>query len=842
MVRVTLARLRARPLRLAATALSVVLGVALVAGTLIFSDTARAALYDSVARTARNVDVAVRAPHGSSRSDLPRSVVDTIRAVPGVSAVEGRNSQSLPLLSRDGKVVGDAQHSGLALSAGEHPKLRPYDVVSGTVPAAPGQALLDSDTAGHTGYHVGDTVTVLDARQRRHTLTLVGIAGLGAARQYADRSVLVLTDADLTALTGAHGFREVVIAAAPGVSQAALSERVRAALPHQDRISTGTRYREDLATAAIGQLGSFQHVLLVFAIIACVVAVFVIYNTFTILIAQRIRELALLRCVGAGRRQVFASVLLEAAVVGLVGAVCGVALGMLVAYGLFHGLNGLVTTLPAHPLVLTAAPVAAGLLLGVAVTAVSAVVPAIRATRVRPVAALAVSAGVTGARRRTRVVLSATAALCAVAGTLLTVAGSQGEGNTAILEVVIGGMVNFLAVLLLSPLFLGRLITVLGWLPVRLLGVPARLAVANGRRNPGRTATTTATLMIAVGLMAAASVTLSSVEQTARTQITTYLPVDFILQPDRAGGPDARVPAAVAQRLRGADGIGAVAEVRVVTATVDGSSVEAGAVDPGGTGVLVRPYVSAGEYARFRPGTAIAFAGSGPIGARKVGDQVTVTRNGRSTTVTVVAVAHAARQFGDLLLNWPDLTAVAGADGDTMVGVKAADGSVPRARTAVETVTADYPLVTMNSLAGWRQRTTATLGQLLGVVDALLGFAIVISLIGVVNTMSLSVLERTRESATLRALGLTRGRLRVTMLLEALLMGAVGALVGIGFGLLYGSATSRVMYVGFTTAITVPWGRLACYVAVAAGAAVLAAVLPARLAARSSIVAGMADT
>ncbi|WP_030440249.1 ABC transporter permease [Actinoplanes subtropicus] len=834
MLKVTLAGLRAHRLRLVATALAIVLGVGFVAGTLVFGDTARAALFDQFARAARNVDVAVRPP----RDTLPSSTVDAVRAVPGVAAADGRMQVPLPLLDRTGKLVGNGDRPGLAISVGGVDRLRPYDVTTGRAPAGPDEAALDADTATRLGYHVGDAVTVLDDHQQRRRLTLVGLLGFGASKEYADQSVLAITAATITALTGATGYQQVVAAAASGVPDHTLADRVRAALPTADRVSTGDQYRLDLANDAANQVEAFLTVVLAFAVIACVVAAFVIYNTFTILIAQRVRELALLRCVGAGRRQLFGSVLLESTVVGLIGAAAGIGLGLAVAYGLFSGAEALGAPLPAHALVLSATPVLVALLLGVLVTMASAVVPAIRATRVPPLAALRDRPDQGVGTVRGRVVLVVLALLCGAGGTLLTVAGSGNHDNrTGTLEVIAGGLVNFLGVLLLSPLFVGPLTAVLGWLPGRLFGVPARLAAANARRNPGRTAATTAALMIGVGLMSSASVAVATVRQTATDQIAAHYPVDYVLQPQEGAPAGTRIPEAVATGLRAAPALGSVASIRLDPSTVDGTRAVLGTVDPTGQAML------GGWTSDLRPGSVVLFSSAAAARGKRAGDRVRITVAGRTAELTVAALAAGRSETGDAVVSWADFARLAPVAGDSLVLVKAAGGVSPAAsRAAVDAVTGAYPLVSVSSIAQWRAEISSSVNEIITVVATLLAFAILIALIGIMNTLSLSVFERTRESAMVRALGLTRWQLRGTLLVEALLMGAVGALVGVGFGLLYGWATSRVLFSGFAADISIPVGQLLLYLAIAVLAAVVAAILPARRAARASIVAAMAET
>jgi putative ABC transport system permease protein len=849
MIRTTLAGLRAHKFRLVATALAIVLGVGFVAGTLIFGDTSKAAMFDEFARAARNVDVAVSQTSSDRHvpAKLPESTVDQLRAVPGVADVDGRMQEPLPLLDKRGRLVGNGDSPGLALSAGTVPGLRPYDVTAGRVPTGAGEAALDTGTAARTGYAVGDTITVLDIRQERHPLTLVGIVSFGTSKQYANQAVVVLTRDAMVDLTGATGYAQVVARAAAGVPAAELARRVGAALPG-DRIVTGAQFRDDLANDAIDQLSSFLTVLLVFAVIACVVSAFVIYNTFNILIAQRIRELALLRCVGASRGQVFGSVVLESVAVGLTGALLGVAVGVGIGLGLSRGAGAFGAPLPSHAVVLTATPVIVAVLVGVLVTVAAALVPALRATRVAPLAALRVLplGASPGARRRVRLV--AVAILVAAAGTALTVAGGAAPGGArvATVLVVVGGMVNFLAVLILSPLFVGPLSAALGALPGRVFGIPARLAVANARRNPGRTAATTAALMIGVGLMSAASVALATVKTTATDQLTTHYPVDYVLQERDAGRPGAGIPPQVAQRLRGDHRLDTVAEVRLAPATLDGRKMVLGTIGPAGHDALLGRAMTlvGGSATDLRHGRVILYTSSPAAAGKKVGDSVRLsTQDGRSGVFTVAALAAGSSLTGDAVVVWDDFAALHSSTVDDAVAVRAAPGVDPAAsRAAVEAVTDDYPLVTVLSIADWRAEITSEVDSFIAVVAALLAIAIIIALIGIMNTLSLSVLERTRESAVLRALGLTRGALRATLLAEALLMGVVGALVGVAFGLLYGWVTTRVLFTGFAAVLSVPVGQLAGYVALAAVAAVVAAVLPARRAARAPIVAAMAES
>jgi putative ABC transport system permease protein len=855
MLSTTLAGLRAHKLRLVATALAIVLGVGFVAGTLIFGDTAKAALFDQFARAAKNVDVVIGA--GSGGQPIALSAPDTARGVSGVAAAEGRMSRQLPVLGKNGRLV-DSNNIGMAVSAGTVAALREYDVTSGRAPAGPGEAAVDKDTAKRARYRVGDTVTVLDQEERKQTRKLVGIVDFGTARQYANTPVLVLPQADVVALTGAKDYTEIVVHASPGVTQADLADRLAAALskdvafPKNVRVATGETVAKELASDSIGQVDRFVTVLQIFAWIAVLVSGFVIYNTFNILMAQRIREMALLRCVGASRGQLFRSVLVEAVVVGLLGAVLGIGVGLAVAYGLFSGSALLVLPVPSHALVLTAKPVVVALVVGVLITLASALIPAIRATKVAPLAALRTAAVARVGTVRGRIVLIVLAALAAVAGTALTVLGNGLKNNQdGAMLVVAGGVVNFLAVLLTAPLFVGPLTAAIGWLPGRIFGTPAKLASANARRNPGRAAATTVALMIGVGLMSASTVAVASAEATANAELVENYPVDYILRAtsldQKAPPADAQtdappadpkgLPTRLAERLRQDRTFSGVARVHRVQAAVDSGEMPLAAIDPAGVKVV-------NLHADLKPGTVALDKEQAKYQHKKVGDPVTIkTEGGPNRSFTIVALITGSIHTGYAVITWDDFAALHPMADDTMVLVRNADGvSAERSRQHLDAALRDDPLVQVDSLADWREEITGAIDKIIGVVAALLGVAILIALIGIMNTLSLSVFERTRESAMVRALGLTRGQLRGTLLVEAVLMAVVGALVGISFGVTYGWITTRLMFRDNSLVMHVPLGELAGYVALAALAGVVAAVLPARRAAKTSVVSAMAET
>lgn len=853
MIRVTLAGLRAHKLRLLMTALAIALGVGFVAGTLIFGDTAKAALYDSFAHSARNVDVAVQPNKAAEkRADsgptprIPASTLDRVRAVPGVAAADGRMADTLPMLDRHGRMVANGGQPGVGENVTGHASMREYTVASGRLPSATGEAALDADTAARTGYHAGDTITVLGPDGTRHPVRLVGTVDYGKATANAGLSQVLLTSSDLAAYTGRAGFKQIVVSAAHGTSPDALTSRVRTAVGGAARVQSGDALRKDLAKEQVGQLDILLDAILLFGVIALVVSAFVIYNTFTILIAQRTRELALLRCVGASRAQVFGSVLIESLVLGVVASVAGLGLGALLATGANAVAGGTGGAVPAGVLTLTGSTVLIALLSGVLVTVASATIPAFAAGRVAPMAALRINpaAGVATARRK--VVRFVLAALIATIGGAFTFLGVRGAGDTAnganltgMVLVTAGGMVVFLAVVVLSPLFLGWLTAAVGWLPGKLFGTPARLAAANARRNPGRVAATTTALMLGVALMSIFSVMLSSVKVSAAEQMARSMPADYILSGTFSTTGTSSVPDAAVAAVRARHEFSGVVPQRSHDGTAAGRPGRVSARPDGAT--AARPAVTSGSLSDLRPGTVALDDRTAKTSHHKVGDTIGVGVGGTTRQARLVAVYRAGGMLDGALLPWSDYTALVGAGPADMVMVDAAHGVDPKkSRAALDAALAGYPLVQVSSMAELRSQMSGSVDQMLGIVAGLLGCALVIALFGIANTMSLSVHERTRESAMLRALGLTRGQLRGTLLVEALLMGLVGALIGVVFGVGFGWAGLTAALGGLAT-VQVPVGQLALFLALAAAAGALAAVLPARRAARASIVSAMAD-
>jgi putative ABC transport system permease protein len=576
---------------------------------------------------------------------------------------------------------------------------------------------------------------------------------------------------------------------------------------------------------------------LAFAVVALFVAALVIYNTFNILIAQRTREMALLRCVGATRGQVFRSVLIESAVVGLLASVLGAIVGIGLGYGaalIFNSGNGM----PGGSLAVSPTPFLVGVPVGLAVTVLSALMPARAATRVPPVAALRTqSEG--RVRGRTGIIRIIFGLLLGAAGIGVGILALTAKpGKSPLLMAMVAGALIFLGVIALSPLIVQALSGVVGGLPARIFGVPGRLALANSRRNPKRAAVTTVALTVGVTLMTMFSVALASVRSTADNSLRDQFPVDYQLSA-QAGSDDRPIAGDAVARLRTKPDFSAVIEVRTTSAKVNGQKGDVGSVTQRFLGHELKPKVAVGSLGDLRPGAVVLHQQRADgLGARVGGTVSLQTRQG-TATLRVVAITSGESVLPDVLLDETDFTRSFGPKDPHEVYLIAKSGvSATSSRAEVNDALKAYPMVRIRSAADIKDQLSKALDQLFLLVAGLLALAIVISLIGIANTLTLSVVERTRESALLRALGLTRRGLRRMLSLEALIISLIGALIGVVLGTAFGWAAISAAVDG--AVLGLPVGRIVLFMVLAAVAGVVAAIMPGRRAARTSIVESLA--
>lgn len=828
MLRTVLAGLRARPLRLLLSAVAITLGVAFVAGAFILSDAVGARLRAGVAFETRGVDASISATRRGAVLD--ETTLAKVRAVPGVAAAEGRLTASAPL--RD--TTGRPQDSAVTALAAD-PGLRPFDLAEGRFPGTTGEIAMDGATAA--GRALGQSVTVFGEDDRPRTFTLVGTftrpadSGLGGAP-------LVLLPEALHELAPSTSTGEIVVRAASDAPHL-VADLTRAVGGRGVEVLTGREVAAQLLRETAPDSAGLTKFFTAFAVLAMIVAAMVITNSFTILVAQRARELALLRCIGAGKRQVFAGVLAEAVVVGAVASVAGLFGGLGIA-AVLQAITGEAIHLP-----LAGRTVVAALAVGVLVTAVAAALPAWAATRVAPVEALRTP--LEGRSARPGWPRAVVAAVLLAAGATAAVAALNTEVETGAALAITATVAWLLAVLAAGPLLAGPAVRALGVAGTPLLGRPARLAALNADRNPKRTAASAAALTIGLAVVTLVTTVTAGVEAGRGSGLDEQVTADFVVTSVAATRP---LPTTLADTLAAVPGV-------AVTASRHSFSGDLGpygaygmaAVRGDALGSLLRPVVLAGRLDRLGPGELAVSKELAEETGLAVGDTVRAGPKDRPVPLRVVAVYDAVNAPGaDLGLALVDLgqqAAIAlgdrGYDDSVLVGL-APGATAGQVRPALDQALAGAPLARLDSVAEVEDQLSAPLRSTLDLLWALTALAVLIAFAGIANTLSLSVLERTRESALLRALGLTRAGLGATIAAESVFVALLGAACGLVLGVGSAWLITRVASTpGEPVLFALPWGRLGVLLAAAALAAPLAAVLPARRAARGSLTAGMAE-
>jgi putative ABC transport system permease protein len=817
---VTLASVRAHAARLVASCLAIVLAVAFVVATLVLNETTRSTVLTAAGAQYVGADAVVTTDDGSSLLDA----AGELPAVAGVAAVapEWQTSVQAVVPGRTG-----AQFL-LVGTAADDPALRWQRLSDGALPDRPGEVAVSD----RVGAEVGDELQVAgvapDGTESTTEVTVTGVVDLGGDPEAGLYGRAWATPEQAQAW-GAADPTELRVAGVPGTDPESLVAAVDAALPgEQATVRTGVEQAETRAASMLGNATALAAVLLVFGTVAVVVAGLVIANTFAVLLAQRTRELALLRCVGATARQVRRSVLGEAVLTGLVASAIGVGTGIGLAAVVSALAEGVDSPVPLSGLTVSWVAVLAGLAVGTLTTLGAALAPARGATRVAPLAALRPT---DPAPLRSR-----SGVLRLLLGLLLLLPGAAllafGVVRPDVLVALPGGVLSFLGVVLLAQRAVPPVVRAAGGLVTRVGGVPARLAAGNATRNPRRTAATATALLIGVTLTTAMVVGTASTRATATAELAAQFPADVVVE-----GLSGELPASLLGQVEGVDGVVAGTALRVAELTgPDGQLWSAHGVDAATTVPVLRstadrPLPDAGEVlvpewqARnwsVADGAPLDLAGGG----RTLALRVHVVDSDSPMLLTAADLARLAPDaaIGQLWLRLDDA-------GDQ-------DAVVDAVTDTVGTAVADAQVTGLVTL---RQQMNEVLDVLLLVVTGLLGVAVVIALIGVGNTLALSVVERRQENGLLRAMGLTRRQLRGLLAWEAVLVAGVAALLGVVLGAVYGLAgTASVLGMAGEVVVAVPWLQVGAIVVVATAAGLLASVLPARRAVRTSPVAAIA--
>ncbi|MER6049194.1 FtsX-like permease family protein [Streptomyces sp. NPDC001793] len=858
MLRTALRNVLAHKARLIMTALAVLLGVAFVSGTLVFADTTANAYRNAAAQSLKGVAVSVQADEtgtapdtaggaaGKATGALDTALARKIRQLPGVDSVRPTVHGQATLAGKDGRPV-DADTSGQDLATnylpGKDGKDSHFPLKEGRGPASENELALDARTAAKAGYRIGDTVRfAIDGPAL--TGKLVGIvstddpqATAGDTPSGGGTRTLFDTRTAQELFHHPGRFDEIAVAARTGTDEHTLTEQVQALLPKEGaRAVSGTQLAAEQSARIAENTGYLTKTLLVFAGIALFVGVFLIANTFTMLIAQRSREIALLRAVGAARRQVVRSVLVEAGLLGLVASAGGFALGLGIAAAMRPLLNTTGAGLPDGPLVITPAAPLASLAVGVVITVLAAWLPSRKAAKIAPVAAL--SSVDQAPPARALMVRNVLGSLLTGAGVLVTlyVSTLRTSKESNLMAAMLGGVLTLGGVIALAPLLSRPLITLAGKVTTRFCGVSGKLARENALRNPRRTAATASALMIGLALITGLTVGAHSAQHAMAQEATQGLTADYKVNYSTARG---LAPDAVGKVAR-VPGVAAAAPVTTAQLGTHGRSAVITGTDPEAFGKTARLDFRAGSLHDVGPGriavsddfAARAGLKAGATLDAEMGDG-TAGGNAAKRKLTVVGIYAKTRTVDDALGTRADVLPYSLTKQFDNLLVKAEPGEAAGLERTIRVALGDSPLLKVRSQEQLVKDHNEPVTTVLSMMYGLLGMAVVIAILGVVNTLAMSVFERTREIGMLRAIGLDRSGVRRMVRLESVVISLFGAVLGIGTGVFLawaaGGLTTSSMHAYETV---LPWGRLGTLLLLSLMIGVLAAIWPARRAAR----------
>ncbi|MFF2658222.1 ABC transporter permease [Kitasatospora sp. NPDC058032] len=845
MYRTALRNVLAHKGRLLMTALAVLLGTAFVAGTLVFTDTFGNAMRSQSAKSYSDIAVTVndRAAvskgydHGAKASDGPSLTEDTrtaIAALPGAAEARGVVSGFAGIADRKGALIGNGfSTTGTNYVPGADGTDPRFPLVDGRGPRTAGEVALDAKTAEKGGYKVGDTVRVA-VNGPVMELKLTGTVTTNDPRVISGGSLAAFDTATAQQLYLAPGrFAEIDVKGKPGADDTALLAAVKQALPSSEDVEarTGRELADEQDRMIEAGTKGMSTALLVFAAIALFVGIFIIANTFTMLVAQRTKELALLRAVGASRKQITLSVLAEALLVGLTASLGGLLAGIGIAAGLQAVIGSLDTVMPTGPLVIAPSTVIASLLVGTLVTVLAAWLPSLRASRIAPIAAM--SSAEQPATQKSLLVRNIIGLFFAAIG----VAGLLGGAAAKSVNVVgLGSGALMIGVFVLTPLLSRPVIALFAPVLRKLFGTPGKLARENAVRNPRRTAATASALTIGVTLITALTVVGASVNKAVDEATASDLKADYAVAMENFS----MLSPEVADQIVKVPGVTATSVLREVSvkAVADGDTSLLTAVDAATFDQLVDLKVTAGAADALKQGKLISTTGYAERNDLTVGSTLDITYpDGARGTLTVGALIESNSLVAGLVapnqLVGPHAAAGSGLE---KVLVKGSDGATPELKQALRDATGGNPLITVKGEKDIKAENSQMVTAVLNIMYGLLGMSVVVAVLGVINTMAMSVFERRREIGMLRAVGLDRRGISRMVRLESLMIALFGGVVGVLLGIVTAWAGTRTLADTFKNiTMVVPPGKIAFFLAAAAVIGLLAALWPARRAARMDI-------
>ncbi len=840
--------------RMALSAVAVLLSVAFVCGTLVFTDTMNTTFDKLFAATSADVTVSPKkaraddTPENGKPESLPASVIAQVEKADGVKKAEGAvSSMSVTVVDSHNKNMGS--DTGAPTLAGNWTRndLRSMEITSGHAPRGPTDVMVDADTADKHHLKIGDELRTIavtgDVRAKISGIATFKVTNPGAAIVYLDTAT-----AQKKLLGSPDVFTQISVTAEPGVSDTQLKKNVATALDGSAAYKLQTQ--KEAADANKDSMGSFldvmKYAMLGFAGIAFLVGIFLIVNTFSMLVAQRTREIGLMRAIGSSRKQVNRSVLLEAVLLGIVGSILGVAAGVGLAVGLMKVMGAVGMELSTEDLTIAWTTPVTGLALGIIVTVLAAYIPARRAGKVSPMAALRDSGTPADAKSgwiRAGIGLVLTGA--GAAALWATTQADESSDGSAYLG--LGVVLTLIGFIVIGPLLAGVVVRALSVVVLRFFGPVGRLAERNALRNPRRTGATGAALMIGLALVACLSVVGSSMVASATDELDRSVGADFIVQSSTG---QLIVPQA-AKALTTAPGIEHVTNYKVLGAKLtnpDGSTTDEDvtAADPTYPQDLRRETIAGDLPAAYGKNAMSVGDDYATAHGIKVGDTITVAfKAGTPAKLKVAAITSDDTSVDQGAMYMNTATAQSHVPADKMpknviMFAKAQDGKEKEAYAALKSSLAEYPQYKVQNQADFKQDLRDQIGQLLNIVYGLLALAIIVAVLGVVNTLALSVVERTREIGLMRAIGLSRRQLRRMIRLESVVIALFGALLGLGLGMGWGTSAQKLLALEGLGVLEIPWPTIITVFVASAFVGLFAALVPAFRAGRMNVLNAIA--
>jgi putative ABC transport system permease protein len=832
MFRTALRNVFAHKARLMMTVLAVMLGVAFVSGTLVFTNTISDAYQKSSAKGFDQVDVAVRPESQDDKGDtvgktghLTRPLLDKAAKVPGAASAIGVVNGFTAVADKHGKLIGGGfQSQGGNYWGAKDPR---YPLTSGRAPHGAGEVALDSETAKRAGYKVGDTVRMsVDGPVLAPKIT--GIFTTDDGNVAAGGSLTLFDTATAQKLFDRVGeYDEIDVKAAAGTSQTALRSALDKVVP-QDTASTttGQQLADDQAEQISSATSGMRTGLLVFAGIALFVGTFIIANTFTMLVAQRTKELALLRAVGASRRQVTRSVLIEAFVVGAVAAVTGLVAGIGIGAAMRSLMGSLGATVPDGPLVISPGTVATALLVGVLITMLAAWLPGRRAAKIPPVAAM--SSVHAKATTKSLVVRNTLGALFSAAGVAVVLFATTMDGSDGQAPMGLGAVLLIIGVFVLTPLLSRPLIAAAAPL-LRAFGVSGKLARQNSVRNPRRTAATASALMIGLTLITGMTVMAGSLQKSIDKMATSAIQADYIVSMANGNelSPD------VEKKLGQVDGVTDISSLRNAPSRIDRTSEPLTGVNGAAITKLTDLTIDNGAF-KVGGTQVVVDDDTAKSHGWKAGSRFTVSyEDGRKQELSVAGVYQGNEMIQGIIMDNATLAPHQTDTADMQVMLKTSSGTSDAVKDRLEKALGDNPAIKVQDKKDLSNDIAQMFTLMLNMLYGLLAMAVIVAVLGVINTLAMSVFERSQEIGMLRAIGLDRKGIKRMVRLESLVISLFGGVLGIGLGVFFGWAAGELLGSKMSTyELVLPWARMGVFLLLAATVGVLAALWPARRAAR----------